>query len=848
MLVMMKLMQVRTGAERAPWYIWKGVTANMKKTTSYTIIALWVLLGIVGAGTLYGEQNASEKAEKEQEFIAVLQSNASLHEKARACQQLALIGSRNAVSILASLLGHETMCDYARFGLEPIKDPAVDDALRDALGRLEGRQLIGVVNSIGVRRDAKAVGGLQRLVRNPDRGAVSEALMSLGMIASNDAIDTIREALEDDSAVLRSAAADAALTGAERLVDRSKRKGAETLLDIVRESDVPGHIRVAATYNAIIIRGSSGLPLLLEQLKNDNPALVAVALRAARELPGPKVTRTLAGLLPELPPKTQVLLIKVMVDRQDTGVIESIQALVASDSPEVRAESLRAFGRIGDASTAPVLLTTACSDSEEAPLALASLRMLKDEGVDEAIIAHLKETPVHARAKLIDVLSDRNATVARDAIFAEAQSPDRTVRAAAFRAIAKLAGPEDMDRAVNLLRSLEGSAGRKDAERAVISIASKIAEKSTRTDTIITAFKQETKTEARCSLLRVMAASADDKSFTVIQSSLGDENEQVKDAAVRAIAAWPASEALETVLGIFKSTDNQTHRVLALRGYVRLLRQDKQIATEKKAAILGEIIEQVDTATEKKNILSSLALIKHPSALTIAEQYLSNPQVRDEAVLATIQIAQSIAGTCPGEAKAAALEIMKTPSNDTVHKQAQVLLKTIERFEDFIVAWQVSGPYLEDGKDYSRIFDIPFAPETGDEDIEWSPMPAGTNDEKPWLLDLAKLYSGSNRIAYAYTCIHSATQQKARLELGSDDGVKVWLNGEIVHANNAARAAIPGADKVDVQLQQGWNELMLKVTQNNGPWSFCLRLCDRVGNRLNGITVDCSHVKGGAKL
>jgi hypothetical protein len=41
------------------------------------------------------------------------------------------------------------------------------------------------------------------------------------------------------------------------------------------------------------------------------------------------------------------------------------------------------------------------------------------------------------------------------------------------------------------------------------------------------------------------------------------------------------------------------------------------------------------------------------------------------------------------------------------------------------------------------------------------------------------------------------------LELGSDDGVKVWLNQKLVHAKNVARALRPGSDKVNVALNAG---------------------------------------------
>jgi hypothetical protein len=110
--------------------------------------------------------------------------------------------------------------------------------------------------------------------------------------------------------------------------------------------------------------------------------------------------------------------------------------------------------------------------------------------------------------------------------------------------------------------------------------------------------------------------------------------------------------------------------------------------------------------------------------------------------------------------------------------------------------WQVAGPYEQQGKNYSDLFDIPFAPESGDSaSVQWQMMPASADPAEPWKMDLLKALGGQQRVAYARTWINSPKQQNVRLELGSDDGVKVWLNDHLVHANNVARALQPGSDK-----------------------------------------------------
>ncbi|MBN1126085.1 MAG: DUF1080 domain-containing protein [Sedimentisphaerales bacterium] len=103
------------------------------------------------------------------------------------------------------------------------------------------------------------------------------------------------------------------------------------------------------------------------------------------------------------------------------------------------------------------------------------------------------------------------------------------------------------------------------------------------------------------------------------------------------------------------------------------------------------------------------------------------------------------------------------------------------------------------------------------------------------LVDLATLIGGDNAAAYLVSRIWSQSNQNGVLEVGSDDGVKVWLNDRLIHANNASRGVTPGQDKVKVEFKTGWNELMLKVVNGAGGWGACARLADEQGKILEGV-------------
>lgn len=198
--------------------------------------------------------------EEEARLIGVLQSNASLKEKVDACRGLAVVGTKRAVPVLASLLGDERLSHMARYGLEPIPDPSVDEAFRDALKTLKGKLLVGVIGSVGVRRDKKAVPLLVPLLADRDAMVVQGAARALGRIASSEAAEALREALGKASAENRPALADACLACAEKRLAEGQRDDAVALYRAVGKAELPKHFRIAAAQGVIKAQRAAGAP------------------------------------------------------------------------------------------------------------------------------------------------------------------------------------------------------------------------------------------------------------------------------------------------------------------------------------------------------------------------------------------------------------------------------------------------------------------------------------------------------------------------------------------------------------------------------------------------------------
>ncbi len=81
-------------------------------------------------------------------------------------------------------------------------------------------------------------------------------------------------------------------------------------------------------------------------------------------------------------------------------------------------------------------------------------------------------------------------------------------------------------------------------------------------------------------------------------------------------------------------------------------------------------------------------------------------------------------------------------------------------------------------------------------------------------------------ICYVHTFVYSEKSQTMDFLLGSDDGVKVFLNGEEVHRFLDVRIAEPDQTRIPIPLIAGWNSFMLKLENNFGGYAFYARFID----------------------
>ena len=638
--------------------------------------SLWcVILIMVAFSAVTIAQDRSAADAKQRELIAVLQSDAPKAEKAITCKQLAIYGNEQSVPDLAPLLADKELSSWARIALEAIPGTAADTVLRNALGKLQGRLLVGAINSIAVRRDIRAVDPLILKLDDADASVASAAAVALGHIGGEKAAKALTKSLADAPPAVRSAAAEGCILCAEHFLAGNDTAKAVNLYDTVRKADVPDQRHLEAIRGAILARGSAGLPLLIEQLRSQDKKRLGIALRTARELPGRNVTEALAAELDRLNADRRPLLLLALADRSDSAVLPAVQKAAQNGPKDLRITAINILIRLGDVSCVPILLEAATeNDAELKQAAAETLVRLPGKDVDADLIARLPQARGKQQQLLIELAGQRQISQALPAVVASLQNSDSGIRGAAVGTISIIGQDPQAADLVKMLQKTKDADERAGLRKALLAITGRCGAKC------IPHLKPLTKSsddELHSIGLRALAIIGGTDALTAVKSAIKTAEPTVQDEAVRILSNWPSNwpddtEAGQALLTLATSAKKMPHQVLALRGYLQYIRGNKKISNEQKVTKIKDLQAHIKRPEETRQAIAVLGEAPSASALELLTTLAEDPAVVEEAYSAIVQIAaKDISGVSKDQRRKVLQTVAEKSKNDRTKQRAR---------------------------------------------------------------------------------------------------------------------------------------------------------------------------------
>jgi HEAT repeat protein len=240
------------------------------------------------------------------------------------------------------------------------------------------------------------------------------------------------------------------------------------------------------------------------------------------------------------------------------------------------------------------------------------------------------------------------------------------------------------------------------------------------------------------------------------------------------------------------------------------------LAVAKPADALPQLVPLLQDAAVRSAAFEALASTADPRAARIFAQGLgdADPALRSAARRA---IARSKSEMLP------AIEglVSRQELNGAVVRE----LRALYSGQQPILAWEVFGPLADDAPESALEFDAEHAAESRADlqACELLRLHTTVSERADGMIDLRKLLTDkSQQCAYAFATLRSSSEREVELHAGSDDQLRVWLNGVLVHEYDGARAFSAESDQFRTRLIAGDNHFALRIGQIGGDWSFAL--------------------------
>jgi len=660
--------------------------------------------------------------QNEKRLLQILTSRATRPGKQFICEQLSLWGSKPSAPVLKKMLYDSTTAEMARFALERLADPAAGQVLREALIKSSGNMRLGIINTLGQRRDIQSVAPLGKFVTAADPLTAAAAIKALGKIGGEEAAPILARIQNQTSGELQALAGDAYLNCADQFLTQGNKEKAAEIYAQLNLPQFTAPIRYAAMRGMARTRDGRVAEFILQSLQAAEATTQNLAASLAHEIPLTESVAGIAEIFPNLTPANQAQILISFAERQDLHARQAVMAATQSRYAEVRAAAVQALGKIGDDNAVLPLAKIAAQQNEESAAARKSLYRLRGAAIDDTIIKNFNAATPELRIELVLAANQRRIALATPALLQMAKAPEPRVRWEAINALKTVADDRQLSEIVALLMEAPHEGERNELEKAAIAVALKSPSAERRSEVVMARLKalpSRTPSAVRESLLHVLGGIGDPAALPILLAALNDTAAAVKTAAILGLSEWPNAEPASQLLTIVEKSKTPSHQVLALRGFVRLLRFESARPSAATIKKFQRAMELAANPGEQKMVLGWLAEVKAVGALEIAVAYQKNAMLRGDAEIAAVKIAGAVSGSHPAETQTLLQQLLQHAANDTLPhwREARTLLQQIENLSDYLTAWLVSEAYTSSD---ANIFDYAFPPEPPEKSgIKW---------------------------------------------------------------------------------------------------------------------------------
>ncbi len=349
--------------------------------------------------------------------------------------------------------------------------------------------------------------------------------------------------------------------------------------------------------------------------------------------------------------------------------------------------------------------------------------------------------------------------------------------------------------------------------------------------------------EAKPMLIAAIGARRDPTASRPLLEAAKARDEAIALAAVRALGNDGGPAAVAPLLDLAEKGRSADIKAAALGAALRLAHRQ---ADRGQAAVLtdfGRALRLAGDDADRAEALRGIAKTGDPRALELLRPILADAAspLREAAAQACLAIGE--AARASGDRRGAVSAFTAVADAEPTQGLATQAVKQLhslgvhhglDRRDGAIATWWIIGPF--DCRDMNAA-KAPQFPErelrfdktykVGDRVLRWRLH--HSRHPKGWV-DCRALFKPCDRVlAYAYTELAADAEREVELHLGRDDGLSLWLNGQLLYNEHTPHGVEARDFVVRAKLVAGINRFLVKSSQGGGGWAFYLRITDADG-------------------
>jgi|WetSurMetagenome_2_1015567.scaffolds.fasta_scaffold04605_2 HEAT repeat protein len=564
-------------------------------------------------------------------------------------KQLQLIGSDRSAEAMKIYLQSKEVCGPALAVISATGGSKAESILAESLKIKDLPCAAAVMNTLALMKSAVAVNEYIFWASSTEINTRSSALNALAQSGSKPAYPVLLKSASDVSYRWEpSGATEALLNYANVIGHNGDLKTADKICNLIISKcndNVTIQNKTAALDVFVGLHGIQAMDELFKAAGNPNSKYRNAAIIMTLTVPGSEIIKNWIKYYPKAIPEARPEIIRMLGIRSDQVSLPLITSALSDADGNVREEAAAAIVKLAGKKSIPALISYMSGYSGDADQVAAKSALMTVVGNDNIVqlVPVLNNGNSAAIRSTIELLAWNKGNIFFSDVLPFTSSTDESLRKVAMQSLSSLAGPAELPKLIELLKTNNNLAYISDIQNAISAAAQKITDKEKKSELILQSITDQQKNdpstsgEFKIKIIPVLAKTGGREALKTVLKEFNEGNSDIREACFKTLASWKDYSASAALYEICAS-GNKTYEGPAFEGYVNQIKS-ADLPDEEKLLLFRKIMPYALDTDRKKEVITEIGKLKTYQSLYFVSGFLDDSLTSATAAKSAMYIA-----------------------------------------------------------------------------------------------------------------------------------------------------------------------------------------------------------------